>query len=84
MNTVQPRAASHHGLLTDTPMPENPWIKATRSGDGGNCVELRGHAGAVEIRDSKDPDGPRLRLTGGGLGAWLRAARAGELDHLLP
>lgn len=37
MNTAQPHAASHHGLLT-----------------------------------------------GGGLDAWLRAARAGELDRLLP
>jgi uncharacterized protein DUF397 len=38
------------------------WRKASHSGgDGGNCVEVtRTPAAAVAVRDSKDPDGPRL------------------------
>jgi hypothetical protein len=60
-----------------------PWLKAVRSQQGANCVELRRHAGSVEIRDSKDPAGPRLRLTGTGLTVWLDGARHGNLDHLL-
>ena len=38
------------------------WRKSSYSGsNGGNCVEV-GTAGgpAVAVRDSKDPDGPRL------------------------
>ncbi len=37
------------------------WRKSSYSGDnGGACVEV-GTAGlAVAVRDSKDPDGPRL------------------------
>lgn len=37
------------------------WRKASRSKeDGSNCIELAGVPGVVAIRDSKDPDGPKL------------------------
>lgn len=40
------------------------WRKSSRStSTGGNCVELAGVAGAVAVRDSKDPEGPVLLLT---------------------
>lgn len=40
------------------------WRKSTYStSNGGNCVELADAAGAVAVRDSKDPDGPVLLLT---------------------
>lgn len=35
------------------------WRKSTRSQDQGDCVEL-GHVGLV--RDSKNPNGPTLRV----------------------
>ncbi|HEY7485118.1 MAG TPA: DUF397 domain-containing protein [Streptosporangiaceae bacterium] len=39
------------------------WRKSSQSGgDEGACVELSGLPGAVAVRDSKDPDGPRLVL----------------------
>ena len=28
----------------------SPWVKASRSGDSGNCVEMRSHAGTVEVQ----------------------------------
>lgn len=38
--------------------------KSTRSGgSGGNCVEWAHTAEGVYVRDSKDPQGPELRLT---------------------
>lgn len=61
---------------------DTPWIKATRSATSGNCVELRRRAGAVEVRDSKDPDGPVLRFTPAELAAFLDGARKAEFDHL--
>ena len=61
-----------------------PWIKAAASGSGGNCVQLRRHAGMVEVRDSKDPDGPVLRFTGAEFTAWLDGAKKSEFDHLQP
>jgi Domain of unknown function (DUF397) len=38
------------------------WRKSSRSGgNGGTCVEVARHLrGVVAVRDSKDPDGPRL------------------------
>ncbi|TYB48068.1 DUF397 domain-containing protein [Actinomadura chibensis] len=42
----------------------NPtWRKASGSKeDGSNCVELAINSGVVAVRDSKNPDGPRLFL----------------------
>ncbi len=37
------------------------WRKATySSSNGGNCIEVAAVGRAVVLRDSKDPDGPRL------------------------
>ncbi|TDC97252.1 DUF397 domain-containing protein [Actinomadura sp. 7K507] len=39
------------------------WRKASHSGnDGGHCVELADLGDAVGIRDSKNPNGPKLLL----------------------
>jgi hypothetical protein len=58
------------------------WIKARPLEDGQPCVEMRRHAGAIEVRDSKDPDGPVLRYTSAEWAAWLDGAKKGEFDHL--
>ncbi|MEW2357657.1 DUF397 domain-containing protein [Spirillospora sp. NPDC029432] len=53
------------------------WRKSSRSsGQGGQCVELADLAGAIAVRDSKDPDGPRLTLSPAAfarLVGWVRA-----------
>jgi hypothetical protein len=37
------------------------WRKARQSGDhGGHCVEVATFARGVAVRDSKDPEGPKL------------------------
>ena len=60
------------------------WIKATKSGgNGGNCVEMRGHAGTVEVRDTKaHGTGPTLAFTGSQFTEWLDGAKRGEFDAL--
>ena len=63
-------------------MNETQWIKASASASGGECVELRRCDGMVEVRDSKDPQGPMLRLRADEFAAWLDGARSGEFDHL--
>ncbi|TDE35500.1 DUF397 domain-containing protein [Actinomadura sp. 6K520] len=40
------------------------WRKARRSSDQGDaCVEVARFPEVVGVRDSKDPDGPKLLLT---------------------
>jgi hypothetical protein len=36
------------------------WRKSTYSGGNGSCVEIADLRTAAAVRDSKDPDGPRL------------------------
>ncbi|MBE1537658.1 DUF397 domain-containing protein [Actinomadura algeriensis] len=44
-------------------MDDVTWRKARRSNDQGNeCVELASLPDGVGVRDSKDPDGPKLVL----------------------
>lgn len=56
------------------------WHKASYSGSsGGGCVEVTGNRGtAVAVRDSKDPDGPRLAFTGDDWRAFLRQVKVGR------
>lgn len=63
-------------------LADTAWIKAALSGDQGECVEMRRHAGVVEVRDSKDPAGPVLRFTTSEFAAWLDGAKKAEFDHL--
>jgi hypothetical protein len=61
-----------------------PWIKASRSGSGGSCVQLRTREDGVEVRDSKAGEsGPVLRFTPAEFAAFLDGARNGEFDHFL-
>jgi hypothetical protein len=57
------------------------WRKASKSGNNGQCVEVAFlDAGAVAVRDSKDPEGPVLTFTPAEWGAFLDGARKGEFD----
>jgi len=58
--------------------PQTRWIKASRSGQGGDCVEMRRDGEAVNVRDSKDPHGGMLAVPPAQFTAWLDAARRGE------
>jgi hypothetical protein len=42
-------------------MTKAVWRKSSyTTSNGGDCVELASVPGTVAVRDSKDPDGPRL------------------------
>ena len=73
-------ASSPSPMAPSTSQPR--WIKSLKSAQGGNCVEMRPSRGSVEVRDSKDPAGPTLKVTGAGFVRWLDCARSGALDQL--
>jgi hypothetical protein len=71
------------------------WRKASYSANGqGTCVEVMASrdTGAVAykagpgmlylLRDSKDPDGPKLAFTAGEWDAFIKGAKDGEFDTL--
>jgi hypothetical protein len=65
-------------------MIDTEWIKAAASSAAGQCVEMRRRRdGSIDLRDSKDPDGPVLHYTPGEFEAWLDGAKKGEFDHLV-
>jgi hypothetical protein len=39
------------------------WRKARRSAGNGACVEVAPTSGHIAVRDSKDPDGVRIKYT---------------------
>ncbi|MEY2248067.1 DUF397 domain-containing protein [Streptomyces sp. BF23-18] len=48
------------------------WIKSSYStADGPDCVEMAVVAGRILVRDSKNPDGPRLTLAPTAWAAFL-------------
>ena len=58
------------------------WRKSSWSGgNGGDCVEVaRNLPGAVAVRDSKDPGGPKLVFTPDEWRAFTAGVTAGEFD----
>jgi hypothetical protein len=54
------------------------WRRASYSNaNGGNCVEVASAPVAVAVRDSKDPEGPRLAFTAEGWRAFTRRVKKG-------
>jgi hypothetical protein len=58
------------------------WRKSSySSANGGQCVEVaRNLPGVVAVRDSKDPDGPKLMISRAVWRAFTAAVRDREFD----
>jgi hypothetical protein len=52
-------------------MTDPAWRTSSYSGGQGNCIEVAGRAGCVLVRDTKDRQGPVLKLSPA---AWRRFA----------
>jgi hypothetical protein len=66
---------------TDATCVEVAWRKSTYSGVNG-CVEVvTDGEGTVQVRDSKDPDGPHLQFSPEEWDAFIQGIKAGEFDH---
>jgi hypothetical protein len=55
------------------------WRKSTYSGGNGDCVEVAGLGTTVAVRDSKDPQGPRLVVGADEWRGFVADVRAGRI-----
>ncbi|MTE12607.1 DUF397 domain-containing protein [Nocardia aurantiaca] len=58
------------------------WFKSSHSSGGQECVEVAWlDAGAVGVRDSKNPTGPALIVTAGEWAAFTAGVKGGEFNR---
>lgn len=76
------RKSSHSSSPEGNCVELAAWRRSSHSSASeGNCVEVADMSSGVAVRDSKDPDGPRLHLT---RSAWRQLAAqvyAGGLER---
>ncbi len=63
--------------MTRDPTPA--FRKSSYSNSQAACVEVAGVPGGRLVRDSKDPEGPRLSFSAVQLSAFIAGVRTGQL-----
>ena len=61
---------------------EGAWFKSSRSNGSGSCVEVRMTPNGVDVRDTKDREGPQLHFTPAEWDAFIGGAKDGDFDFL--
>lgn len=57
------------------PSDRTGWYKSSFSTDNPSCVEVRFVPGAIDVRDSKHPEGPVLSFS---RSAWAKFVKPGS------
>ncbi|WP_329094371.1 DUF397 domain-containing protein [Actinomadura citrea] len=62
-------------------MPNGHWRRSSHSGhEGGDCVELANLSPLVGVRDSKDPEGPKLTFSAAACAAFTCSIKNSQHD----
>lgn len=56
------------------------WRKSSHSSGQGACVEVADLRAVIAVRDSKDPDGPKLVFPAAGWQVFTDAVKAGGYE----
>ncbi|GAA2723976.1 DUF397 domain-containing protein [Actinocorallia aurantiaca] len=67
--------------MSTVDMSSAHWRKSTHSdASGGDCVEVAGLPEVIAVRDSKDPDGPKLAFSRAAFTTFTHHLRTGRHD----
>ncbi|WP_395295576.1 DUF397 domain-containing protein [Kitasatospora hibisci] len=59
------------------------WVKSSYSNNGGDCIEVApGFPGVMPVRDSKDPEGPKLMFSAEAWASFVQAAADGKFGDV--
>ena len=61
-------------------MLNHTWRTSTRSGDNGQCVEVRRVDDTIEVRDTTDRSSPTLRFALSEWAAFIGGTKDSEFD----
>jgi hypothetical protein len=76
------RKSSHSDSEGGNCVEVGSWQKSTHSdSSGGDCVEVGEMTSGVALRDSKDPEGPKLAFGWGAFSVLVSEIRAGRYDR---
>jgi hypothetical protein len=56
------------------------WRKSSYSSSNANCVEVRSETQVIDVRDSKNPDGPVLSFGSEDWAVFIAGVKQGEFD----
>ncbi|WP_030269030.1 DUF397 domain-containing protein [Streptomyces sp. NRRL B-24484] len=69
--------------MTTTSTTNPTWRKSSHSGGNGACVEIAvPDTRTIAVRDSKDPEGPRLQFSNAAWAAFTTAVAAGAFGEV--
>lgn len=61
-------------------MIDSQWRKSSASSSNANCVEVRGQGDTIAVRDSKNPEGPKLTFATTAWSEFVTGIKHGEFD----
>jgi hypothetical protein len=68
------------GQVSDCDQSFIAWRKSTASGSS-NCIEVAAAGGAVHVRHSANPDGPKLKVSAAAWSAFLVYLHENDVGH---
>jgi hypothetical protein len=72
--------SSGNGACVEVAHVRAEWRKSSHSSADGACIEIAHLPEAIAVRDSKDPDGPKLAFTPHAWTAFVERAKTGQFN----